>query len=304
MLDVVFVGHFAVDSIVLPRRSQPYLVLGGAAAYASLAAAQLGANVSVITKFGDDFPEDYLSRVKQAGIDILGVAREKNAGTTFYELRYNKDLSNRKLQLKKRAPPITINDLPESLEAYTIHIAPIAGEITYEVVKRLKPCAPQLSLDIQGLVREFNGTGEVSLGSLADREIFDLVDICKLSSEEAPAASGLSDLNSAIDMIHDYGVKTVIVTLGAEGAFLSVEGSRCKIPVFKSNRVVDPTGAGDVFVGSFLAERLRGKDLLWCACVGSAAASIVVESVGPESLGGKTEVHRRASMLYEKGIKR
>jgi hypothetical protein len=43
---------------------------------------------------------------------------------------------------------------------------------------------------------------------------------------------------------------------------------------------------------------------LWCACVGSAAASLVVEAAGPTFLGDKIEINRRARILYEKEIKR
>ena len=66
---------------------------------------------------------------------------------------------------------------------------------------------------------------------------------------------------------------------------------------------VDPTGAGDVFIGAFLTEYISQKDSLWCACVGSAAASLVVEGVGPTFFGEKEEVYRRASLIYEKEIK-
>jgi sugar/nucleoside kinase (ribokinase family) len=67
--------------------------------------------------------------------------------------------------------------------------------------------------------------------------------------------------------------------------------------------VVDPTGAGDVFIGAFLIEYTRAKETVWCACVGSAAASMVVESLGATSIGQKDEIYRRAEALYEKGIK-
>ncbi|MEM1565388.1 MAG: PfkB family carbohydrate kinase, partial [Candidatus Bathyarchaeia archaeon] len=62
-------------------------------------------------------------------------------------------------------------------------------------------------------------------------------------------------------------------------------------------------GAGDAFMGGFLAEYVRGKEALWCACVGSAAASTVIEGVGPTLVGCGSEILRRAELLYEKGIK-
>jgi sugar/nucleoside kinase (ribokinase family) len=303
VFDVISVGHFAIDSIFLPNRRMPFVVLGGSVAYFSFAARQLNATVSVVSKVGDDFPGAYVWWLEQEGIDLSGMVRVENAQTTRFELKYSKNLSNRKLRLKNEGPPITVNDLPKSLKAKAIHIAPLAGEVTYKVVKKLKNCADLLSLDPQGLVRKFGEKGNVTLGSLKNKRILELVDIYKSSLSEIRAATGRSRVDSAIKAVHDYGVETVIVTLGLKGAVLSVEETSYNIPAYKSKKIVDPTGAGDVFVGGFLAEYIRGENSLWCACVGSAAASLVVEAAGPTFFGDKEEIYRRAHVLYEKEIK-
>jgi len=304
VFDIVSVGHLSIDSIFLPDRSTPFVVLGGSAAYASFAARCLGATVSVVSKVGSDFPSAYLWWLGQEGIDLSGVVKAGTAQTTRFELKYSKNFSNRNLRLKNKAPPITLSNLPKSLKAKTIHIAPIAGEIAYETVEKLRNCAELLSLDPQGLVRYFDEKGNVTSGSLADKRVLELVNIFKSSSDEIKAATDMSNLKSAIKAVHDYGVETVIVTLGTKGAVLSIKGTAYTIPAYKSEKVVDPTGAGDVFIGSFLAEYIRGENLLWCACVGSAAASLVVEALGPTFFGSKTEIYRRALVLYEKEIKR
>jgi sugar/nucleoside kinase (ribokinase family) len=303
VFDVISVGHFAIDSIFLPNRRMPFVVLGGSVAYFSFAARQLNATVSVVSKVGDDFPGAYVWWLEQEGIDLSAMVRVENAQTTRFELKYSKNLSNRKLRLKNEGPPITVNDLPKSLKAKAIHIAPLAGEVTYKVVKKLKNCADLLSLDPQGLVRKFGEKGNVTLGSLKNKRILELVDIYKSSLSEIRAATGRSRVDSAIKAVHDYGVETVIVTLGLKGAVLSVEETSYNIPAYKSKKIVDPTGAGDVFVGGFLAEYIRGENSLWCACVGSAAASLVVEAAGPTFFGDKEEIYRRAHVLYEKEIK-
>ena len=303
MFDVISVGHFAIDSIFLSGRRMPFVVLGGSVAYFSFAARQLDATVSVVSKVGDDFPGAYVWWLEQEGIDLSGMVKVEDAQTTRFELKYSNNLSNRKLRLKNEAPPITVNDLPKSLKAKAIHIAPVAGEVSYKVVKKLKNCADLLSLDPQGLVRKFDEKGNVTLGSLKNKRILELVDIYKSSLNEIKAATGRSRLDSAIKAIHDYGVETVIVTLGMKGAVLSVEETSYNIPAYKSKKIVDPTGAGDVFVGGFLAEYIRGENSLWCACVGSAAASLVVEAAGPTFFGDKAEIYRRAHVLYEKEIK-
>lgn len=303
MFDIISVGHFSRDSIFLPDKRKPFIVLGGSVAYVSLAARRLDSSVSVVSKVGGDFRDAYIRWLRQEGIDLSWVAKVKGAKTTRFELKYSSDLSNRNLRLKSRAPPITVEDLPKSLKARAVHIGPIAREINYEVAEKLRHSADVLSLDPQGLVRNFDKEGNITYGAVIDKRLLKLVDIYKSSSDEIKAVTNLSKLDSAIKAVHDYGVETVIVTMGMNGIVLSFEETFYKIPAYKSEKVVDPTGAGDAFIGGFLPETLCGEDSLWCACVGSATASLVVEAVGPTFLGDKAEIYRRARSLYEKEIK-
>jgi sugar/nucleoside kinase (ribokinase family) len=303
VFDIVSVGHFSIDSIFLPDRNTPFVVLGGSVAYVSFAARRLDARVSVVSKVGSDFPAAYLWWLRQEKVDLSGVFRTESVQTTRFELKYDNDLSDRALRLKTRAPPIAVADLPDSLKAKVIHIGPIAGEIIYETAEKLRGCSDILSFDPQGLVRNFDENGNVTLGSLMDKRILGLVDIYKSSSKEIQAVTGLSDIDSAIKAVHGYGAKIVIVTLGASGAMVSVEDTIYKVPACKPEKIVDPTGAGDAFIGSFLAEYVNGEDCSWCSYVGSAAASLVVEGIGPTFFGDKEEIHRRARLLYEKEIK-
>jgi sugar/nucleoside kinase (ribokinase family) len=260
--------------------------------------------VGVLSKVGGDFPAAYRWWLGQEGINLSGIVRVDDAKTTRFELKYDTDLSNRTLFLRNRAPSLTMDDLPASLKASAIHVSPIAGEVPYDVIDRLKTCTNVMSLDPQGLVREYGEDGEVRYGRLEDKRILGLIDIYKSSLDEIRAVTGLTDLNSAIGDLHDCGVGIVIVTLGSDGAVLSVEGACHNIPSVGSARLVDPTGAGDTFIGGFLAEYVNGENILRCACVGAAAASFVVEGVGPTSFGDKAQVYQRARELYEKEIKR
>ena len=301
--DVAVVGHFTIDSIRLPSRSAPFVVLGGSVTYVSFVTKRLDATVSIISKVGGDFPEAYMWWLGEEGIDLSGVTKLANEQTTRFELGYSKDLSNRTLRLKSKASSINVSDLPHSLRAKAVHVAPIAGEISYEVVERLKGCAEVLSLDPQGLLRRFGKTGNVTSRGQVDKRLFSLINIYKSSLDEISALTGHSDLKSAIKAVHEFGVETVIVTLGAKGAVLSVMGTLYNIPACSSRVFVDPTGAGDAFIGGFLTEYIRQKDSLWCACVGSAAASLVVEGIGPTFFGEKEEIYQRARSVYEKEIK-
>jgi len=300
--DVAAVGHFSVDSIILPSRPHAFMMLGGSVTYVSLVAKRLEASASVISKVGGDFPEAYLWWLREEGIDISGVVKREAEQSTRFELEYSSDLSTRILHLKGRASPLILADLPSQARAKALHVAPIDGEISYEVMEELKKRADVLSLDPQGLLRTFDEAGNVYCCTPMDRHLLSLLNVYKSTLDEIIALTGESDIKPALKAIHDFGVDTVIVTMGAKGAVLSVAGSAYNIPVCTS-APVDPTGAGDVFIGGFLTEYIRAKDSLWCACVGSAAASVVVEGLGATSIGEKEEIYSRAEAIYEKGIK-
>ena len=302
-VDVAVIGHLSIDTILLPSRTAPFVVLGGAAAYTSFAAKRLEATTSIISKVGGNFPEAYLWWLRQEGIDISGVIKHADEPTTSFELSYNADLSDRVLKLKSKGAPICLADVPADLHAKAIHIGPIDDEVSFEVVEHLKHCTDVLSLDPQGLLRSFDEAGNVTENASLDARIFSLINIYKSSQKEIYALTGESELKPAIKAIHDVGVETVIVTLGAKGSVLSVEGAQYNIAACPSQVVVDPTGAGDVFIGGFLTEYLRQKESVWCACVGSAAASLVIEGIGPTYLGSKEEIYLRAKTLYEKELK-
>jgi sugar/nucleoside kinase (ribokinase family) len=302
--DVTVVGHFAIDSIRLPNRSAPFVALGGSATYVSFVTKRLEGTVSVISKVGKDFPEAYMWLLREEGIDVSNVVKLEKAKTTRFDLDYSKDLSERVLKLESNVGPISLSNLPKSLQAKAVHVAPIAGEVSYEVVKRLKGCAEVVSIDPQGLLRRFDKrTGKVSSTYSFDKRLFSLVNIYKSSLDEITALTGKSDINESINAVHDFGVKTVIVTLGSQGAVLSVEKTVYNIPPCSSRAYVDPTGAGDAFMGGFLIEYIRQKDSFWCACVGAAAASLVIEGIGPTFFGEKEEIYERARSVYEKEIK-
>jgi len=303
VFDLVTVGHFAIDFIHSPRIVSPKPTLGGPPTYVSVAAAKLDARVSVISKVGEDFSNDYIKWLKNNKIDLSGLKQVKEASTTQFVLKYQKG-RKRKLQLKARAPPILINDLPDSLQARAVHVAPIANELSEESVTKLRKATSILSFDPQGFVRVFDKKGNVSLKRWRGQSMLDQVDVYKSSLNEIEAVTRTTNLQLSMKKIADYGVKIVIVTSGMHGSTMLFDNTLYNIPACASNIVLDPTGAGDAFSGAFLAEYVRGKDPLWCACVGSASASFVVEGVGPERFGEREETYERAREIYEKLLKK
>jgi len=298
VFDLTTVGHFAVDTIISPKIKQPRATLGGPPAYVSVAASRLGARVSVISKVGDDFPNEYLAWLRNNHVDLSGLTRVSDASTTRFVLEYKK--WERRLRLEAQAPPILPADVPESLRSAIVHAAPIAGEISCEVVTRLRKSASVLSLDPQGFVRGIDEKRNVVLKRWREPEVLAQIDVFKSATREIQTVTGVRDLELAMRQIGDYGAGIVVVTRGVKGSKMLFEERFYNIPACKSRIVVDPTGAGDAYIGAFLAEYLRAKDVLWCASAGSAAASFVVEGVGPGRFGERHEVYERARGIYEK----
>jgi sugar/nucleoside kinase (ribokinase family) len=303
-LDLAVIGHFSVDTLHLPTRTAPFVILGGAVTYTSLAAKNLDLQTQIISRVGEHFPQAYLWWLEQEGVNVAAVTRHPDEATTEFELTYTPNFNDRTLKLKNKGHTLTLQDIPKDFYAKAVHLGPIANEITLEVAEELKKHCEILSLDPQGLTRSFDTQGNVYENAAeVDNDIFSLINIYKSSKDEIYALTGELELKSAIRAIHDVGVETVIVTNGAKGAVLSVEGAQYTVAACPSDVLVDPTGAGDVFIGGFLTEYLKGKESLWCGAVGSAAASLIVESIGPTYFGKKEEIYRRAHVLYEKELK-
>jgi 1D-myo-inositol 3-kinase len=300
--DIAVVGHFSIDYLRLPGKTKFRTFLGGAVAYVSLAARRLDASVSIISKVGADFPEIYLRRLRKESVDLSAVKAQGQC-TTSFELAYDKNFSGRTLRLRNKGPSIKLDDIPSSLKAKAVHIAPIADEIQYDAIAQLRNRCQFLSIDPQGLTRRFDENGNVTCCAQLDKRILSLVDVYKSSLEEILVSTGESDLEKAIRVMHSLGPAIVIVTMGERGSVLSLQNIMHKVPPCKPTHIMDPTGAGDVFISAFLSEYVHQKNALWCAYVGSAAASLVVEGAGTTFFGKKEEIYRRTVAAYEKEIK-
>ncbi|UCG44611.1 MAG: hypothetical protein JSV58_04180 [Candidatus Bathyarchaeota archaeon] len=300
MFDLVTVGHFAIDLIASPATAVCEQALGGSPTYVSLTARKLGARVSVVSKVGEDFPNGYSELLKMKDVDLSGLIWVKGASTTKFSLKHRGDECQSKLL--SQAPYIFVKDIPGSLQSRIIHVAPIAGEVSQAIVADLRAKTDLLSLDPQGFVRKVNRSGDIRLRKWNGTRILELVDLYKSSLDELRMVSEQADLRLAMKEIQDYGVGIVIVTMGIKGSMMLHEGVFCKVPACRPTVIRDLTGAGDAYAGAFLAELIRGKGPAWCSCVGSAAASFVVEGVGPAVFGEEKQIYKRAARIYEEGL--
>ena len=106
-----------------------------------------------------------------------------------------------------------------------------------------------------------------------------LVDLLFANDDEARLLTGTADLDGALAALSGK-VATLVVTRGARGALAVDRGTRADVSAQQVERVVDTTGAGDLFAAGFLAARCRGHDLERCLHTGSAAAAEIISHFG------------------------
>lgn len=78
-------------------------------------------------------------------------------------------------------------------------------------------------------------------------------------------------------------VNGLVVTLGAEGCEVWVDGSRTHVPPVKPVAVVDPTGCGDAWRGALLHGLEQGWALPECAALGNRMGALKIAQRGPQN---------------------
>lgn len=270
----VAVGHFCRD--VVPEGYR----LGGAAAYSSLTARNLGFTAGVVTAFDPTF-DVYLSHFE--GIEVR--PRPSETTTTFHN-RYD-EKGHRQQTLLSVAEKLHRADVPgEWRKAPVVYLCPIADEVEPDVCEAFENGL--IGASPQGWLREWDETGRVWAKRWKNAEAFlSHIDVLVLSVE---------DIAPFPDELERYRALTqrVVLTQGAHGATLYEGKKTTSFPAYPA-REIDPTGAGDVFAAAFLlrlAEKGNPEEAVdYANCV----ASFAVESVGTEGIPSPEQVAQRRS---------
>ena len=106
-----------------------------------------------------------------------------------------------------------------------------------------------------------------------------LIDILFANEAELAALTGTEDFEAALAQIA-AGVPTLVVTRGAHGACAVQAGTRADVPAEPIERVVDTTGAGDLFAAGFLHGQAQGHDLARSLRLGAICAAEIISHVG------------------------
>ena len=96
-------------------------------------------------------------------------------------------------------------------------------------------------------------------GESGKKDIDKRIDVVKISDEEVEFLFGLDARAGAAHILKEYGCKLVFVTCGAQGCFFANEQAEGFAPSLTDIKVVDTTGAGDIFGGSAVWKLLQLK---------------------------------------------
>jgi len=110
------------------------------------------------------------------------------------------------------------------------------------------------------------------------------IDILFGNEHEVRHLTGCTELSDCVAALAKQ-VRTVVITRGPEGSLAFEDGQLIEAGTAPVERVVDTTGAGDLFAAGFLAGRCRGRDLGGCLETGAIAAAEIISHFGarPES---------------------
>jgi ribokinase len=127
------------------------------------------------------------------------------------------------------------------------------------------------------------------------------VDILVPNESELQLLSGkpvtdMDSAKSAAPTLLEKGIKTVVVTLGGNGALLVTAEKTAHIPTFQVD-VVDTTAAGDAFIGGLATALLKGKPLEEAVRYGNASGALATTKFGAQpSLPTAEEVNHIVSL--------
>jgi ribokinase len=286
-------GNLTLDE--LDRNGKRVVRPGGSALYSSLASAYLGARVSVVSNIGRDYPRRNLSRLRHHGIDTTRVMSFDGL-TTRFRISYRGSL--RKLELIHPGNRIEPGSFLGALDA--VHLGPVFLEVGLDTLDHARRHTEFLSVDVQGLLRS---AGREGLVRLVRRNIDPFLSKCNLvkaTVEEARVIAPSQSLVSTARRLLRKGARYALVTRGRTGSLLvKKDGQALHMPSVPESEAIDLTGAGDVFVGSWLATFLSTRDASWAAAVGAAFASLSIRKEGASKFRfARRELFKRASWVY------
>ena len=268
MIDITTIGEILIDLTQSGRTEQGIPRFdanpGGAPANRAVAAARLGARTAFIGRVGNDSFGDYLKRcLAENGVDVRGMSVDEKARTTLAVVAL--DERGERTFSFYRDPSADVNlsmeHVPMELLGGTkvLHFGSVsltaepARTATLEAAKTAKASGAYVSYDPNYRASLWPDE-ETAVRNMT--EPLSMVDILKVSDEELPLLTGCTDPEKGSARLTDQGVRLVLVTLGAEGAFYRFDGHTGHVPGVPC-QVGDTNGSGDTFFGAALSQLVK-----------------------------------------------
>lgn len=274
-MSVLIVGSTALDSIKTPKSENPRL-LGGSASHAAVAASFFSP-VQLIGVVGKDFPRRYVQLYRRHHIDLEGL--QILPGKTFHwSGEYEANMNNRRTLLTELGVFETFTPTLPAAHQKTpfVLLANIAPALQHHVLNQMQ--RPRfIAADTMDLWLN------IALPDLL--KLIPRLDLFVLNDSEAHQLTKEDNMFAALKKIHKMGPRYVIIKKGSHGSILSSPRGLFICPAYPVHELVDPTGAGDSFVGALMGYLAAGKGLIdnhirRAMIYGSVVASFCCEGFG------------------------
>lgn len=243
---------------------------GGNISSAMVAAARLGAKAALVGAVGDDvFGEFCLADFKRHGVDVSHIVVDEGNKTTFVVcLAEIKKKGRSFLGRGGTRRQLSEQELDRDFitSAKYLHLGHM-GPMQVQAAKWARQCGITVVDDAGGYNKDTD-------------EHTDLIDVFIASEQYYNGLFHDEDYEKNCRALQARGPGIVVVTLGAKGC-VGLEGDRYfEIPAFQGLKILDTTGAGDVFHGAFICAMLQGWGAEQCARFASAVSAIKCTRLG------------------------
>lgn len=293
---LVVVGSSNTDLVIrldrLPRPGETRLggefslAAGGKGANQAVAAARAGARVALVARVGRDlFGDRALAGFRRAGLQVKYVRRDPRAPSGVALIFVARNGEN---------CIAVAGGANARLSPADVHRARPAIARAAAVLLQLE--SPLETVTAAATLAAHAG-GQVILNPAPARDLPDTllrrVTLLTPNETEAEALTGMRvrderSARRAAERLLARGVGTVVITLGARGAYVAGGDLRQRVPGFRV-RAVDTVAAGDVFNGALAVALAEGRPLLEAVRFANAAAAISVTRPGAQPSAPRRE---------------
>lgn len=259
---------------------------GGDSSNAAIAAARQGARVGYIAAVGRDPAGDsFLDLWRREGVDSSTVLRSASNPTAVYFVTHTAD-SHQFLfyRTNSAAAVYTPADLPEAAIArariffasgISQAISPSAADAVFAAIDIARRNGVAVAYDTNYRARLWPAARAAAVIHAAIGQ----TDYVFPGMDDAAALTGLTDPDAVLDFYLRLGPRVVVLKMGSDGAYLATPDRRVRLAPHPTT-MVDATGAGDTFCGSFLARILAGDAAEPAARYAGVAAALKCTGYG------------------------